>query len=222
MGASVFVAVILFVFLGTLRPTVIALTAIPVSIFVTALVFRYFGLSINTMTLGGLAIAIGGLVDDAVVDVENVLRRLKLERQKPEAERMPMLEVVKLASMEVRSGILYATAIIVLVFLPLFALPGIEGRLFVPLGIAFIVSTLASLLVSVTVTPVLASYLLPRMKSLDHDDTRVLAWLKARYRKALQAVLMAPKSALMAGGGGGGVVGCGGAFLCHHLSAPIQ
>jgi len=152
------------------------------------------------MTLGGLAIAIGGLVDDAVVDVENVLRRLKLERQKPEAERMPMLEVVKLASMEVRSGILYATAIIVLVFLPLFALPGIEGRLFVPLGIAFIVSTLASLLVSVTVTPVLASYLLPRMKSLDHDDTRVLAWLKARYRKALQAVLMAPKSALMAGG----------------------
>jgi heavy-metal exporter, HME family len=111
-----------------------------------------------------------------------------------------MLEVVKLASMEVRSGILYATAIIVLVFLPLFALPGIEGRLFVPLGIAFIVSTLASLLVSVTVTPVLASYLLPRMKSLDHDDTRVLAWLKARYRKALQAVLMAPKSALMAGG----------------------
>jgi len=96
--------------------------------------------------------------------------------------------------------ILYATAIIVLVFLPLFALPGIEGRLFVPLGIAFIVSTLASLLVSVTVTPVLASYLLPRMKSLDHDDTRVLAWLKARYRKALQAVLMAPKSALMAGG----------------------
>ncbi|OGA83151.1 efflux RND transporter permease subunit [Aquabacterium sp.] len=200
IGASVFVAVILFVFLGTLRPTIIALTAIPVSIFVTALVFRYFGLSINTMTLGGLAIAIGGLVDDAVVDVENVLRRLKLERQKPEAERMPMLEVVKLASMEVRSGILYATAIIVLVFLPLFALPGIEGRLFVPLGIAFIVSTMASLLVSVTVTPVLASYLLPRMKSLDHDDTRVLAWLKARYRKALQAVLSAPRSALLAGG----------------------
>ncbi len=200
IGASVFVAVILFVFLGTLRPTVIALTAIPVSIFVTALVFRYFGLSINTMTLGGLAIAIGGLVDDAVVDVENVLRRLKLERQKPQAQRMPMLEVVKLASMEVRSGILYATAIIVLVFLPLFALPGIEGRLFVPLGIAFIVSTMASLLVSVTVTPVLASCLLPRMKSLDHDDTRVLAWLKARYRRALQAVLQAPKSALVAGG----------------------
>ncbi|HNK07255.1 MAG TPA: efflux RND transporter permease subunit, partial [Giesbergeria sp.] len=136
IGASVFVAVILFVFLGTLRPTVIALTAIPVSIFITALVFKYFGLSINTMTLGGLAIAIGGLVDDAVVDVENVLRRLKVDRARHPDKRLHPLEVVKLASMEVRSGILYATAIIVLVFLPLFALPGIEGRLFVPLGIA--------------------------------------------------------------------------------------
>ena len=196
MGASVFVAVILFVFLGTLRPTVIALTAIPVSIFITALVFKYFGLSINTMTLGGLAIAIGGLVDDAVVDVENVLRRLKMDRAKHPNHRLHPIEVVKLASMEVRSGILYATAIIVLVFLPLFALPGIEGRLFVPLGIAFIVSTLASLLVSVTVTPVLAFYLLPRMKNLDHGDTRVVAWLKARYRNGLSAVLARPRTAL--------------------------
>jgi HME family heavy-metal exporter len=107
--------------------------------------------------------------------------------------------VVKLASLEVRSGIVYATAIIVLVFLPLFALPGIEGRLFVPLGVAFIVSTLASLLVSVTVTPVLALYLLPRMKHLDHGDTRLLAWLKARYRSALQAVLERPRTAVAAG-----------------------
>ena len=196
IGASVFVAVVLFFFLGTLRPTVIALTAIPVSIFVTALVFRHFGLSINTMTLGGLAIAIGGLVDDAVVDVENVLRRLKMDRAKHPNHRLHPIEVVKLASMEVRSGILYATAIIVLVFLPLFALPGIEGRLFVPLGIAFIVSTLASLLVSVTVTPVLAFYLLPRMKNLDHGDTRVVAWLKARYRNGLSAVLARPRTAL--------------------------
>ena len=196
IGASVFVAVVLFFFLGTLRPTVIALTAIPVSIFVTALVFRHFGLSINTMTLGGLAIAIGGLVDDAVVDVENVLRRLKMDRAKHPNHRLHPIEVVKLASMEVRSGILYATAIIVLVFLPLFALPGIEGRLFVPLGIAFIVSTLASLLVSVTVTPVLAFYLLPRMKNLDHGDTRVVAWLKARYRNGLVAVLARPRTAL--------------------------
>lgn len=200
IGASVFVAVILFVFLGTLRPTLIALTAIPVSIFITGLVFKYFGLSINTMTLGGLAIAIGGLVDDAVVDVENVMRRLKIDRQKHPHKRLHPIEIVKMASMEVRSGILYATAIIVLVFLPLFALPGIEGRLFVPLGVAFIVSTLASLLVSVTVTPVLAFYLLPHMKNLDHGDTRVVAWLKAGYRTSLQAVLNRPKAAIAAGG----------------------
>ncbi len=200
IGASIFVAVILFFFLGTIRPTVIALTAIPVSIFITALVFRHFGLSINTMTLGGLAIAIGGLVDDAVVDVENILRRLKQDRAKPLHERMPTLQLVAQASMEVRSGILYATVIIVLVFLPLFALPGIEGRLFVPLGVAFIASTLASLLVSVTVTPVLSHYLLPRLKTLDHGDTRALAWLKRHYRGALQAVLDRPRAALAAAG----------------------
>ena len=200
IGASIFVAVILFFFLGTVRPTMIALTAIPVSIFITALVFRYFGLSINTMTLGGLAIAIGGLVDDAVVDVENILRRLKQDRAKPLHERMPTLQLVAQASMEVRSGILYATVIIVLVFLPLFALPGIEGRLFVPLGVAFIASTLASLLVSVTVTPVLSYYLLPRLKTLDHGDTRALAWLKRHYRGGLQAVLNRPKAALAAAG----------------------
>ncbi len=200
IGASVFVAVILFFFLGTVRPTVIALTAIPVSIFITALVFRYFGLSINTMTLGGLAIAIGGLVDDAVVDVENILRRLKQDRARPPHERQPTLQLVAQASMEVRTGIVYATAIIVLVFLPLFALPGIEGRLFVPLGVAFIASTLASLLVSVTVTPVLSYYLLPRLKTLDHGDTRALAWLKKHYRGGLQAVLNRPKAALAAAG----------------------
>ena len=199
IGASVFVAVILFFFLGTLRPTVIALTAIPVSIFMTALVFDYFGLSINTMTLGGLAIAIGGLVDDAVVGVENVLRRLKEDRAKHHDHRMHPIELVAHATMEVRSAILYATIIIVLVFLPLFALPGMEGRLFVPLGIAFIVSTLASLVVSVTVTPVLSFYLLPRMKSLDHGDTKLLAWLKASYGRSLQTVLNHPKAALAAG-----------------------
>ena len=198
IGASVFVAAILFFFLGTLRPTIIALTAIPVSIFITALVFRYFGLSINTMTLGGLAIAIGGLVDDAVVGVENVLRRLKEDRAKHPTSRLHPLEVVAHATMEVRSAILYATVIIVLVFIPLFALPGLEGKLFVPLGIAFIVSTLASLVVSVTVTPVLSFYLLPRMKNLDHGDTKVLAWLKARYRSSLAGVLNRPKAAMVA------------------------
>jgi HME family heavy-metal exporter len=200
IGASVFVAVILFFFLGTVRPTVIALTAIPVSICVTALVFRYFGLSINTMTLGGLAIAIGGLVDDAVVDVENIIRRLKEDRTRHPEHRLHPIELVARASMEVRSGILYATVIIVLVFMPLFALPGLEGKLFVPLGIAFIVSTLASLLVSVTVTPVLSLYLLPRMKNLEHGDTQLLAWLKARYRGGLQGVLRRPKAAIAAAG----------------------
>jgi heavy-metal exporter, HME family len=200
IGASVFVAAILFFFLGTLRPTVIALTAIPVSIFITALVFKYFGLSINTMTLGGLAIAIGGLVDDAVVGVENVLRRLKEDRAKHHDHRLHPVELVARATMEVRSAILYATVIIVLVFVPLFALPGMEGRLFIPLGIAFIVSTLASLVVSVTVTPVLSYYLLPRMTSLDHGDTKLLAWLKRNYATGLQKVLDRPKAALAAGG----------------------
>ncbi len=200
IGASIFVAVILYLFLGTLRPTLIALTAIPVSIFITALVFKYFGLSINTMTLGGLAIAIGGLVDDAVVGVENVIRRLKVDRAKHPEHRLNPLELVAHATMEVRSAILYATVIIVLVFLPLFALPGMEGRLFVPLGIAFIVSTAASLVVSVTVTPVLAYYLLPPMKSLHHGDTRMLAWLKTRYRSSLETVLQRPKAAIVSGG----------------------
>ena len=197
IAASGFVAVILFLFLGNIRTTVIALVAIPVSIFITALVFRYFGLSINTMTLGGLAIAIGALVDDAVVGIENVLRRLKEDRIKHPEHRMHPIEVVAHATMEVRSAILYATAIIVLVFVPLFALPGMEGRLFVPLGIAFIVSILASLLVSVTVTPVLSFYLLPRMKSLGHGDTKLLAWLKAGYHRGLKAVLERPKAVLV-------------------------
>lgn len=222
IGASVFVAVILFFFLGTLRPTVIALTAIPVSIFITALVFKYFGLSINTMTLGGLAIAIGGLVDDAVVGVENVLRRLKEDRIKHPEHRLHPVELVARATMEVRSAILYATVIIVLVFIPLFALPGLEGKLFVPLGIAFIVSTLASLVVSVTVTPVLGYYLLPRMKSLDHGDTRMLAWLKARYSNGLQAVLARPKAALVAAGAAVLVAGAAVPFFPTTFLPPFN
>jgi HME family heavy-metal exporter len=199
IGASVFVAAILFFFLGTLRPTLIALTAIPVSIFMTALIFRHYGMSINTMTLGGLAIAIGGLVDDAVVGVENVLRRLKEDRARHHDAHLHPIELVARATMEVRSAILYATIIIVLVFLPLFALPGMEGRLFAPLGVAFIVSTLASLVVSVTVTPVLSFYLLPRMKSLAHGDTKLLAWLKAAYQKRLRTALNYPRATMAAG-----------------------
>jgi HME family heavy-metal exporter len=173
---AILVAVILFLFLLNVRTTLISLTAIPVSLLATALVFRYFGLSINTMTLGGLAIAIGELVDDAVVGVENVLRRLRLNRAL--AEPRPVAEVIAKATLEVRSAIVYATVIIVLVFVPLFVLPGIEGRLFTPLGVAYIVSILASMIVSVTVTPVLAYYLLPGMKQLGHGDSPLVAKLK--------------------------------------------
>ena len=155
---AIMVAIVLFAFLLNVRTTIISLTAIPVSILVTVLVFRYFDLTINTMTLGGLAIAIGELVDDAVVGVENVLRRLKLNAKA--AEPKPAVEVIAAATLEVRSAIVYATLIIVLVFVPLFALPGIEGRLFTPLGVAYIVSILASMFVSVSITPVMAYYLL--------------------------------------------------------------
>jgi HME family heavy-metal exporter len=180
---AILVAVILFLFLLNVRTTLISLTAIPVSLLVTALVFRYFGLSINTMTLGGLAIAIGELVDDAVVGVENVLRRLKLNRAL--AEPRPVAEVIAAATLEVRSAIVYATVIIVLVFVPLFVLPGIEGRLFTPLGVAYIVSILASMFVSVTVTPVMAYYLLPRMKQLHAGDSPLVTWLKRWDAKLL-------------------------------------
>ncbi|HUX64225.1 efflux RND transporter permease subunit [Sulfuricella sp.] len=173
---AIMVAVVLFLFLLNFRTTFISLTAIPVSILITVLVFKYFGLSINTMTLGGLAIAIGELVDDAVVGVENVFRRLKQNRA--EGDKIPVLEVIAAATLEVRSAIVYATLIIVLVFVPLFVLSGIEGKLFAPLGVAYIVSILASMLVSVTLTPVLCYYLLPKMKRLEHDDSPVVKKLK--------------------------------------------
>ena len=171
---AILVAVVLFVFLLSARTTAISLLAIPLSLGVTALALHLLGQSINVMTLGGLAIAIGELVDDAVVDVENIVRRLK---QRPEGA--PLLETIWRASVEVRSGIVYATVIVVLVFVPLFALPGIEGRLFAPLGIAYIASILASMLVSMAVTPVLASYLLPGMKGMERGDSPLVRRLKA-------------------------------------------
>jgi heavy-metal exporter, HME family len=222
IGASVCVAAILLLFLGNVRTTLIALVAIPLSILTTVVVFRHFGLSINTMTLGGLAIAIGGLVDDAVVDIENVMRRLKEDRALDAGRRRSPLAIVAMATMEVRSAILYATVIIVLVFMPLFALPGMEGRLFVPLGIAFIVSTLASLAVSVTVTPVLNLYLLPRMKSLGHGDTRLLAWLKRHYGAALPAVLARPRAALAAGGVAVALAGAAVPFFATTFLPPFN
>ena len=181
--ALVVVAAVLFLFLLNWRTTAISLTAIPISVLITVIVFHLFGLSINTMTLGGLAIAIGELVDDAVVGVENVFRRLRENNAKAHLE--PVLPVIAGASQEVRSGIIYATAIIILVFVPLFALSGIEGRLFAPLGVAYIVSILASLVTSITVTPVLCYYLLPQMSRLSHGDSWLVRHLKAGNRQLL-------------------------------------
>lgn len=180
---AVMVAIVLFAFLLSARTTLISLMAIPISLCVTALALHLMGLSINVMTLGGLAIAIGELVDDAVVDVENIVRRLK--KNKNSATPKHPLDVILHASIEVRTGIVYATMIVVLVFIPLFALPGIEGKLFTPLGIAYIVSILASMLVSITLTPVLCFYLLPHMKRIDHGDSPLVTWLKAKDRLLL-------------------------------------
>jgi HME family heavy-metal exporter len=199
LAASAVVAVVLYFFLLNVRTTLISLTAIPLSVMITVLVFKYFGLSINTMTLGGLTIAIGGLVDDAVVGVENVLRRLKMDRAAHPERRLGPLELIAKATIEVRSGIVIATVIIVLVLMPLFFLPGIEGRLMQPLAIAYIVSLLASMFVSVTLTPVMSYYLLPNIKGLEHGDTKVQAWVKSRYAKGLDKVLSAPKGWVAAG-----------------------
>ena len=198
LTAAMLVAVILYAFLANTKTTLISLAAIPLSIATTGLVFAYFGLSINTMTLGGLAIAIGELVDDAVVGVENVLRRLRLARDG--SKPVDTLSIIANATLEVRSAILYATLIIVLVFLPLFALPGMEGRLFVPLGIAYITSILASMLVSVTVTPVLAYYLLGGASDQSHSEPRLVQWLKGHYQWALQMVMAGRAQLLWAAG----------------------
>jgi HME family heavy-metal exporter len=187
LEAAAVVAVVLVLFLMNVRATLISLTAVPISILVTALVFQAFGLTINTMTLGGLAIAIGELVDDAVVDVENILRRLKENRGRHDPR--PVLEVIAAASQEVRSGILYATLIVILVFIPLFALSGIEGRLFAPLGIAYIVSILGSLVTSITVTPVLSYYLLSGRVHGHEKDSLIVRLLKRGNKALLQGAI---------------------------------
>lgn len=181
---TILVFFVLFIFLMNFRTTAITMVAIPLSFLVTAIIFHFFGLSVNTMTLGGLAIAIGELVDDAIVDVENVFRRLKENKTSPNPR--PVLQVVYSASSEVRNSIVFATIIVVLVFLPLFYLSGIEGKLFVPLGLAYIISLLASLLVSLTITPVLCSIFLDRNKSFEHQDSKFVKWLKEKDRKLLE------------------------------------
>jgi HME family heavy-metal exporter len=217
---AIMVAIVLLAFLLSARTTLISLLAIPLSLAVTALVFQWLGQSINVMTLGGLAIAIGELVDDAVVDVENIVRRLRQNRSA--ATPLPVLEVVRQASVEVRSGIVYATLIVVLVFVPLFALPGIEGRLFTPLGIAYIVSILASMLVSMTVTPVLSAYLLPRMKRLDHGDSPLVAWLKRQDARLLHWSFGHPRALVAAAVVAVGLAAASVPFLARSFLPPFN
>ena len=188
---SILVIIILFVFLLNFRTTAITLTAIPLSIATTALVFKLVGVSINTMTLGGLAVAIGALVDDAIVDVENVFRRLR-ENRTSSVPRKP-LAVVFLASSEVRKPILIGTLVVAAVYLPLFALSGMEGRLFAPIGIAYIVSIMASLLVSLTVTPVLCAWLLPNSKAMERaSDGWLVRHLKTGAGRMIEFSMARP------------------------------
>ncbi|MBB3205023.1 HME family heavy-metal exporter [Rhodopirellula rubra] len=189
---GILVVIILFLFLMNVRTTFITLTAIPLSLVMTAIVFAIFGLSINTMTLGGLAVAIGELVDDAIVDVENIYRRLK-ENRASDNPKHPLLVVFR-ASIEIRNSIVFGTMIVILVFLPLFALSGMEGRLFAPLGVAYIVSILSSLLVSLTVTPVLSYWLLGKQKLKGHEkDGFVLRGIKWIGDKVIRFSLTVPR-----------------------------
>ncbi|RLS71542.1 MAG: efflux RND transporter permease subunit, partial [Planctomycetota bacterium] len=175
---AIWVVVVLFIFMWNFRTSISSLTAMPISILLTVLIFRWFGISINTMTLGGIAVAIGDLVDDSIVDIENIYRRLKENRQKPIPD--DAIKVIYDASCEVRNSIVYATLIVVLVVFPLFSMAGLEGRMFAPLGVAYMTSLLASLVVSLTITPVLASYLLPKARFLeDKGDPFVLRILKS-------------------------------------------
>lgn len=188
---AIFVVIVLFMFLANVRTTVISLVTLPLSLLITLLVLHYMGLSINTMSLGGMAIAIGSLVDDAIVDVENVWKHLRQNRMLPAEERRPVLDVVFDASREVRMPILNSTIIIMVSFVPLFFLSGMEGKMLIPLGIAFIVSLFASTVVALTLTPVLCSYLLVGRKGSDSlpKEAFVAVWLKKYYETALLWVL---------------------------------
>ena len=189
----VLVTLIVLLFLANFRATLITLTAIPLSLVTAVLALKWFGASINTMTLGGMAIAIGALVDDAVIDVENVFRRLRANHHLPAEKRRPTLQVVFDASVEIRSSIVFATLIIALVFIPIFFLGGVEGRLLQPLGVAYLVALSASLVVAVTVTPVLCYFLLPQSKGvLAEHEPQFVQWLKGRYAPILQSALTHP------------------------------
>lgn len=184
---AIFVIIVLFIFLMNWRTTIISLISIPLSIVFSLLAIRWMGLTINTMSLGGIAIAIGSLVDDSIVDVENVFKRLRQNREKPESERESVVKVVYEASKEVRMPMLNSTLIIIASFLPLFFLSGMEGRMLKPLGITFIISLMASTLVALTVTPVLSSFLLGSQNSdKTGREPALVRWLKKYYEKALR------------------------------------
>ncbi len=199
LEGSIFVVVVLFLFLMNWRATVISLLAIPVSLVVTILTLKWLGFTINTMSLGGMAIAIGALVDDAIIDVENVYKRLKQNAALPADQRRASLGVIFDASVEIRTSIINATLIIIVAFLPLFFLSGMEGKLLAPLGIAFIVSLFASLVVSITLTPVLGSYLLTQEKMLQrqHGESWIVRRLQSGYADLLRVVMRAKAAVLV-------------------------
>lgn len=188
LEGSIFVVIILFLFLMNWRATAISLLAIPISLIVAILTLKWMGFTINTMSLGGMAIAIGALVDDAIIDVENVFKRLKQNALRPIAEQKNKLKVIFDASVEIRTSIINATFIIIVAFIPLFFLSGMEGKLLAPLGIAFIVSLFASLIVSITLTPVLGSYLLANEKMLQKQNRE--SWLVERLQKLYTSALV--------------------------------
>lgn len=191
---AIWVVVVLFLLMGNVRTSISSLTSMPLSIFLTVIVFYFFGITINTMTLGGIAVAIGDLVDDSIVDVENIYRRLRENSQLPAELQERHLDVIFKASSEVRNSIVYATMIVVLVVIPLFMMSGLEGRLFAPLGLAYIVALLCSLAVSLTFTPVLASYLLSHAKFLNNQrEPGLLRWMKMVDERALRWTLRHPK-----------------------------
>lgn len=193
LEGGLFVVVIVIAFLASMKASLITLLAIPISLVSAVLALHFTGASINTMTLGGMAIAIGALVDDAIIDVENVVRRLRLNRRLPKEERENVIKVIFDASVEVRTSIVFATFIILLVFTPLLFLSGVEGRLLRPLGVAFCVSLAASLLTALTLTPALCSYLLPESKTVRGEhEPRLIVWLKKLYRGPLDWVLRHP------------------------------
>ena len=198
LEGAIFVVIILMLFLANVRTTVISLVTIPLSFLVAMIVLNVLGISINTMTLGGLAIAIGSLVDDAIVDVENVYKHIRQNRELPEAERVPILTLVYNASREVRMPILNSTLIIIVSFAPLFFLSGMEGRMLIPLGIAFVTALFASTLVALTLTPVLCSYLLGKSKGEMPKEAFVAVWLKTYYERALRWVLVNTRSVVVA------------------------